>query len=456
MVTSVRVIMDEKLFFRKHKLKTGDVVEIKDGKGTYEGTVIPSVDKKCVVLKLESGYNIGIKIAGVKSVKKMGVGKKVGKAAVSKAVHNPKLENIAILHTGGTIAGRVDYRTGAIVSSFSAEDLLTMFPELSELANFRTKLVTNLFSEDLRFVHVSKIAKAVEKEIKEDKGGLRGIIIPHGTDTLAYTAAGLEFIFENLPVPVILVGAQRSSDRGSSDAAMNLICAAHFILKTDFAGMGMCMHKDTKDDFCVILPPTKTRKLHTSRRDAFRSVNTGAIAEIDYRTNKIAFLEKGYPRRNAKKKFTVKPKMEDRVAILKVHPNMMPEQFDFYLKQKYKGLVIEGTGLGQAPVGIPNKECEIHGKNLKAIEKLVESGCVVAMASQCIFGRVQMHVYEDAVDLSEAGVISAEDMLAETALMKLSWLLGNFPKKEVPGLFMKNMRGEITACTEPKRFEGFK
>ncbi|MEK0338149.1 MAG: Glu-tRNA(Gln) amidotransferase subunit GatD, partial [Nitrosopumilus sp.] len=349
-----------------------------------------------------------------------------------------------------TISGRVDYRTGAIRVDFGPEELISMYPELEKIANFNTKLVGKMWSEDMRFAHHIKLAKEIEKEVK--KGSIKGIILPHGTDTMTYTSASLAFMLENLPIPVLLVGAQRSPDRASSDAVMNLICASEFIAKTDFKGIGICMHESSNDDYCVILPPTKTRKLHTSRRDAFKPVNDKAIARINYKTREIKFL-KPITGNTDKKEFIAKCKLDEKVALLKVHPNLMPDQILFFKKNKYKGLVLEGTGLGQIPVGVPDEDAKINSKNLKAIKKLIESGCVVVMTSQCIFGRVQMHVYEGAVDLVNAGVIPGEDMLSETAFVKLAWLLGNYPKEKVAELMTKNLRGEINEATNYK--EGF-
>lgn len=436
--------MERKDLLKKFALKEGDFVKVSSPKQNFSGTIIPSTDETVLALKLDSGYNVGISAKEVKEIKKVSEGKSVGKAKTLEIKKNPALPTISILHTGGTIASRIDYRTGAVVSAFEVEDLLTMFPELSEKANFESKSVSQMFSEDMRFSLYAKMAKAIEIEIKK---GVKGIILGHGTDTMAYTSAALSFALENLPIPAILVGAQRSSDRGSSDAAMNLLCATEFILKSDFAGIAICMHENTSDDNCIILPACKTRKLHTSRRDAFKAVNDSPIARVNYKTKNIEFLKKDYSKKSDGKKLIVKENFEEKTAILKCHPNMFPGQFEFFKKEKFKGLVLEGTGLGQAPIGTPNPETKIHEKNLKAIRELIKSGCIVAMASQCIFGRVQMHVYSNAVDLANAGVISGEDMLAETAFVKLAWLLGNFKKAEAIELFSKNLRGEINERT---------
>ena len=273
----------------------------------------------------------------------------------------------------------------------------------------------------------------------------------HGTDTMTYTSAALAFSLENIPIPVIIVGAQRSSDRGSSDASVNLICAAEFIAKSDFAGVALCMHEKMDDDICAILPACKTRKMHTSRRDAFKPINDTVIARVDFEKRKIEFVKKEYMKKDKKRKLTIKNEFEDKVSILKCHPNMFPEQFEFF--KGYKGLVIEGTGLGQAPVGVPNELCEIHKKNLAAIKKLVETGTVVVMTSQTIFGRVQMHVYSNAIDLVNAGVIPGEDMTSETAFIKLAWLLGNYKNKdEINKLLVTNLRGEINPKIEPDQY----
>ena len=211
--------------------------------------------------------------------------------------------------------------------------------------------------------------------------------------------------------------------------------------ESDFAGIAICMHETENDDNCLILPPCKTRKLHTSRRDAFRPVNDKPIARVNYGSNKIEFIKKGYMKKDKSRKTIVRDKFEEKVGLLKCHPNMFPEQFTIF--KSHKGLVIEGTGLGQAPVGTPNPISEIHAKNMNTIKSLIKNGCFVIMTSQCIFGRVNMHVYSAAIDLVNAGVVSGDDMLSETALIKLSWLLGNYEKGEVRELISKNLRGEI-------------
>src|SRR3989338_908662 len=417
----------------------GDVVEVVTKKETVRGVLMPSAEKDTVLIKLDTGYNMGfVKKEVQKIVVVQKATGKTGDENGKKALFlNPALPTITILHTGGTIASKVDYRTGGVVASFTPEDLIGLFPELGQIANIKSELIAKMWSDDLRFSHFTLIAKKIEQQIKL---GTKGIIIGMGTDNLAVAAAALSFIIEKTPIPIIFVGSQRSSDRGSADAGMNLICAAHFITHSDFAGVAICMHESENDDRCVILPATKTYKLHSSRRDAFCAVNSAPIARVDYATRTIEFQTQEYTQRNAEKP-VIKAEMEEKVGLLKVHVNMFPAQFEFF--EKYKGLIIEGTGLGHTPGQVPNPECAIHKKMYPAIRKLVDSGCVVVMTTQCLYGGVNMNVYDKGRDLLELGVVSGEDMLANTALVKLAWLLGNYKVADVKKLMGENLRGEI-------------
>lgn len=404
-------------------------------RGSEEGILMPSSDKNAILLKLDSGYNIGF---DAKDVSRITIISKATakKKTAAKITKNPHLPTIAILHTGGTIASKVDYRTGAVATEFSPEELVSLFPELQHIANIESELISQMWSDDLRFAHFSLIAKAIERQVKK---GVKGIIIGIGTDNLAVASAALSFIVEKSPVPIIFVGAQRSSDRGSSDAGINLICAAEFVTKTDFGGVAICMHESASDRTCVILSATKTYKLHSSRRDAFKAVNDGPLAKVDYKNREITYFQNHYPKRA--EKLSLQLKMEEKVGLLKIHVNMLPEQFSFF--KGYKGLIIEGTGLGHTPGQVPNKESAIHKKMYPALKNVVDSGCVVVMTTQCLFGGVNMNVYDKGRDLLELGVIPGKDMLANTALVKLSWLLGNYPREEAKKLVGQNLRGEI-------------
>ncbi|MBT5397127.1 Glu-tRNA(Gln) amidotransferase subunit GatD [Candidatus Woesearchaeota archaeon] len=414
----------------------GDIIEIKTEKEIVKGTLMPSSDTNVVMVKLDNGYNMGFEKKQVKDIVVVEKRKEKEKKDVKDISKNKDLPTLSILHTGGTIASKVDYRTGGVVADFSPEELVNLFPELKSIANIESELISQMWSDDLRFAHFSIIAKKIEEHVKN---GVNGIIIGIGTDNLAVAASAVSFMIEKTSIPIIFVGAQRSSDRGSSDAAMNLICAAEFITKTDFAGVAICMHGAVEDDFCNILSANKTYKLHSSRRDAFQTVNDEPIARVGYKDRKVVFLKDEY--RKADDKLEIKPKMEDKVGLLKIHVNMFPEQFEFY--KGYKGLVIEGTGLGHTPGQSPNKETDIHKKIYPALKSLIDSGCVVVMTTQCLFGSVNMNVYDKGRDLQNVGIISGKDMLANTALVKLSWLLGNYSVDETKRMIGEDLRGEI-------------
>ncbi|MFH1105972.1 MAG: Glu-tRNA(Gln) amidotransferase subunit GatD [Candidatus Aenigmatarchaeota archaeon] len=431
---------------KKKKIEPGDQIRVFKEKNVYAGTLMPKTetsDANSIIIKLSTGYNIGI---GMKfKIEKTG-GKAVqGKLLSQEIEFDPKKPTISILHTGGTIAARVDYRTGGVVSAFSPEDLLTMFPELKEIANTRTRLVKQIFSEEMHPAHYQIIAKEIAREIKS---GVDGIIIGHGTDTLHYTSAMLSFMLQDVPIPVILVGAQRSSDRGSSDAAMNLICAAKFIAKTDFSGVGVCMHATPSDEACWILHGCKVRKMHTSKRDAFQPVGAMPVAKVGYLNDEIEFYQ-GYKRRDKKRPLVLKDNIEPKVALIKSHPGISPKLIEILTQEKYRGLLLEGTGLGHTPANEIDEFTASNKRFFDNIRRFIHAGGVAAMASQTIYGRVNMNVYSTGRDLLSIGVVPCEDMTSETAFVKLMWACGqSTDAKKVKELMATNIAGEISERRE--------
>ena len=413
----------------------GERVRVTAGR-QHEGILLQSPDEGLIILKLDSGYNVGINKKGAKVTVLKQATKKAEAQVKKVAARN--LPKITILHTGGTIASKVDYETGAVISAFTPQEIIERFPEIEEIASIESKLLRNMWSGDMRFAHYNIMAKAIVQEMKK---GVKGIIITHGTDTMGYSAAALSFMVEGLTVPVILVGAQRSSDRGSTDGALNLICAAHFITKTDFTGVALCMHENMNDDACVLLPACKTKKMHSSRRDAFAPVNAKPIAHVT-KEGAVTWIDR--PVREEKKiKLTLMDE-KMKVGIVRFHPNFFAEELEHY--KNFDGFVIEGTGLGNGPVDVIDKETKEHDKILKTIATLTKKMPVV-MTTQCIFGRIDMDVYAYGRKLQAAGVIgNGTDMLTETAFVKLAWLLSNYPK-QVKELYGKNLRGEISERT---------
>ncbi|MCK4928628.1 MAG: Glu-tRNA(Gln) amidotransferase subunit GatD, partial [Methanosarcinales archaeon] len=253
----------------------GDIVLARCDGNTYEGVLMPSTTGTTVV-KLINGYNMGFKPENVtlELVEKKSELKGV---QVELPPPNPKLPDISILSTGGTIASKVDYRTGAVTSQFSAEDILLAIPELTEIANYNARVCYSILSENMRPEYWVKLSEEVYNEIK---AGADGVIITHGTDTMMYTAAAIAFMIDT-PVPIVFVGSQRSADRPSSDNAMNAICAAK-VAAGDIAEVTVVMHGTTSDDYCHIHRGAKVRKMHTSRRDAFQSINSRPLGRVEY------------------------------------------------------------------------------------------------------------------------------------------------------------------------------
>lgn len=409
----------------------GDTVTITTAQHKYHGVIMPSRDGN-IVLKLKSGYNIGILTENVKSItvekKKEKEAENNKSAADTKenAIQDTHLPQISLLHTGGTIASKVDYTTGGVVAQFSPEEIIALYPELADVVQIKSKLVSNILSENLTFAHIETIATAILAEIEESKKNntqLQGIVVTHGTDTMAYTAAALSFMLQNISIPVVLVGSQRSSDRGSSDAAMNMICAAQFAGHSSIPGVYVCMHHVSSDTICAILPGCKVKKMHSSRRDAFRAINDTAIALISYPERQIEFVHEeaiSAAQKRASVAFTAQTVLEKKVGLLKAYPQMNPALLTAF--KGYKGLVIEGTGLGHVPIMSVDDDSSHNNDVKKALVALIESGTVVVMTTQTVYGAVQMHVYSCGRELLDLGVISCR-MTPEAAMMKLAWLL---------------------------------
>jgi len=429
-----------KRILERKKIRVGDRVRIREKDRVIEGYVMPRIEfgeKDCLIVKLDNGYNIGIKISEKTKIEKIGEGKKIGKIPQIK-VKKSELPGISIVTTGGTIGTHVDYFTGGVYMCRKPEEILATVPELLQFVNIKNLI--NLFtiaSEDMSYEEWIKIAKTVGKELnKED---VRGVVITHGTDTMHFTSAALSFMLRNLNKPVILTGAQRSPDRGSFDGRINLICSAHAAL-SDIAEVGIVMHGSTNDDFCYFHRGTKVRKMHTSARDAFKSINEIPLAKI-WPSGKIEILNEKLNKRDESKKVKVDAKFEEKVALIKAYPNSDPGIIDWFLEKNYKGIVIEGTGLGHVPT-FPLKKKRSW---IPHIKKAIKNDVIIVMTSQTLYGRTHPYVYRNLRVLSKLGVIFAEDMLPEVAYVKLGWLLGHkYEKGKIKELMLTNFAAEIS------------
>ena len=409
----------------------GDRVRVITDYVMYEGVLMPSTTGS-IVIKLDNGYNVGVnRGAQIELIEKRAPASgESGRKGKQEWVLMDDLPTVAILSTGGTIASRVDYRTGAVTAQFTAEDVLDAIPELRKIANYRARVVYNILSENMRAEYWIELARTIAEEIEN---GADGVIVTHGTDTMGYTAAALSFMIET-PVPVVLVGSQRSADRPSSDNAMNAICAAA-VAVSDIAEVCVVMHGSTSDDYCLIHRGTRVRKMHTSRRDAFRSINASPIGRIDYPECEIRTFA-GYTRRG-ERELVLRDGMEPKCALLKYIPGASPELLRFCSLSGYKGIIIEGTGLGH-----------VASDWIELIEYAASGGVPVVITSQCLNGRICDRVYDTGRDMLSAGAIEAEDMLPEVALVKLMWSLGQgWEYDEICAKMVENIAGEISGSS---------
>ena len=408
-------------------MEVGDIIKVETDKGVFEGILLPSTDENIITIKMKNGYNIGILKENIKNIEIVAKGEKPKYELPPLNIEkNKDFKTISILSTGGTVASKVDYKTGAVHPSFTADDLIRAVPELLDIANIKGRAIMNILSENMKPEYWKKIAEEIKKEIEN---GADGIVIAHGTDTMGYTASALSFMVK-ADVPIVLVGAQRSSDRPSSDAALNLISAV-LAAREPIKGVYVVMHGESGDTFCYMHKGVKVRKCHSSRRDAFKSINSIPVAKINPFTKEIIYLQEVEKSDNSKK-VEINTNLEEKVALIKIYPGMDGEIIRFYVDKGYKGIVLEGTGLGHAPEYI-----------FEDIKYAIDKGVVVVMTTQTINGRVNMNVYSNGRELQKLGVIGCEDMLPEVAYVKLMYLLGNYEPEEAKKLINKNLVGEI-------------
>ncbi len=415
-------------FLKTSKIVVGDSVKILADL-TYFGIVMPRYehsDDKHLVLKLKSGYNIGLEIEKIKKIEKIPSSEKniEKKESLEK---NPSLPKILLLSTGGTIASKVDYRTGAVTPVLSAEELNSSVPELSKIANVDAQVLFSEYSENIMPDHWLKIAEKLKEHSASDYSG---IIIAHGTDTMHYTSSFLSFALAGFPIPIALVGSQRSSDRASSDAALNLIGAIKFLIGCKTNGVYVVMHQDESDETIACHFGTRVRKNHTSKRGAFQTVGDDpAFIVVDdqvQRNTKDDFFKV--------KEFQPKINLNTKVALIKYHPGYDPSLLEKIIEMNYSGIIFEGTGLGHI------------GKTMyDNVKKANEKGIFLGMTSQCIDGRVRMTVYESGRDLLDLGIIPLENMIPEVALVKTMWTLGNFQdRNEIKKIMLENIASELS------------
>ncbi len=441
---------------KKENIDIGSQVQVISKGQAYEGILMPRIeagDVNSLILKLQNGYNIGVEFANDVKIKKVGDIKKLGVIPTKKFIPKDNLPNISMIATGGTIGTHIDYLTGGVFMCRTPEEILSTTPEIENIANIKSMLRPfTIASEDMIYKDWQNLAEIVAKELNST--GISGAIITHGTDTLHFTSAALSFMLKDLNKPVAVIGAQRSPDRGSFDGALNLICGSYFAGHSDVAEVSVVMHGTPHDTFCHAHRGTKVRKMHTSRRDAFQSINDLPIAKI-WPNGRIEITNKDYRKRNDGK-VMADTKFEPKVALIKFYNGSDPQIIDWYVDRGYKGIVVEGTGLGHVATAMSGVDLLKDRKKISwipNIKKAVDRGVTVVMTSQTLFGRVNPFVYRNLRLVHNLGVIYGEDMLPEVAYIKLGWVLGHTKDKEkIKELMLRNIAGEIRHRSELKTF----
>ncbi len=417
---------------KKYNVRVWGHAVVDTTRGQFKGTLLPrseNDDDLHLVMKIETGYNVGVDITTITNMLETGY-KKANYAIPEKQFpYTPGLPKVKLFGTGGTIASRLDYRTGAVIPAFSPGELYGAVPELAEICNLETEKVFAVFSENMGPKQYIALAHAIGKEIEK---GVDGIVIGHGTDTLHHTGAALTFMVQNSPVPIVLVGSQRSSDRPSSDAALNLMHAMTAAGKSDIAEVMICMFGPTSDEYGLLHKGTRVRKMHSSYRSTFRTIGDTPLAMVTRK--QITPIKKEYHKRRSDKNVKIMPYFSNKVAMLYYYPAMSPDILDSMIDNGYEGIVFVGTVLGHV-----NKEL------YPAIERANAKGIHMYMTLQTLWGYVHMFVYDTGRDMMAKGIIPAGNMLPEVAWVKLSWALGQTKdREEVRKIMLTSINDEIT------------
>ncbi|NLI61903.1 MAG: Glu-tRNA(Gln) amidotransferase subunit GatD [Methanosarcinaceae archaeon] len=434
------------------EITTGKFIKVEKDGAFFEGNVIKETDDE-ITMKIDGGYIVGFNKENIKVVEVEKTKEEVKIEEEKKEVKDEKKEenekkekvkeekkgeeekkekrewekkNVSILAVGGTIACTYDEKTYTASPAVTADEMLADIPELKNYANINTRQVDNILSENMKPKHWINLAKIIYEEIKS---GADGIIVTCGTDTLSYVASAISFMVKT-SVPIVFTGSQKNADRPGSDNHMNLICSVK-VATSDIAESVVVMHGTVSDDYCEIHRATKVRKMHSSRRDAFKSINAKPIGEVEYKKDEIRILSDYVKRGEIELK--LKPDFVEKCALIKFFPGSDPKIIDFYVDEGYYGLVIEGVGMGH-----------VSDDWISHLKRACDKNVLVVITTQTIYGKTNQVVYETGRKLSEAGVVGVEDMTSETALVKLMWVLGNCGNLRCAKHTMKkNLRGEI-------------
>ncbi|MGI0129496.1 MAG: Glu-tRNA(Gln) amidotransferase subunit GatD [Thermoplasmata archaeon] len=412
----------------------GQRVEIADDRGMkWTGTIVPRQDAagdRIVQLKLDSGYNVGIRIEPSHRFRALeSAAPRTGGGASTAPADRASFDRhepwVALLTTGGTIASRVDYETGGVRPVRAEREILEFYPELESGGRVRIVPVFDRLSEDILPEDWLVLA---DRAVAAFADGACGVVIAHGTDTLAFSAAALSFLLVDLPGPVVLVGAQRSPDRPSSDGPSNLAAAVRVAREGRFGEVVIVMHAGLSDGRYAVHRGTWVRKMHSSRRDAFQSRNGPPLGFIDSDGLRLSLPVRPAHAGPA----GVDGPLASNGGLLWFYPGLTPERAAAFA-DGLGGVVLAGTGLGH-----------VGALHLDWIRRAVGNGQVVAMTTQCLEGSADPFVYATGRELQRAGVLYLGDLLPEVAFVKLLWALAHASEpKAVEALLLSDVAGEF-------------
>ncbi|MCK5474789.1 MAG: asparaginase, partial [Candidatus Aenigmarchaeota archaeon] len=323
-------------------------------------------------------------------------------------------KKILVIGTGGTIAA-IQTEEG-LRPAYKTEELISFFPEVSQIANVEGTMLFNLDSTNIQPHHWTQIAEEIKKQYEK----YDGFVITHGTDTMQYTSAALSFMLQNLGKPVVLTGSVKAIGEGS-DAKQNFIDSV-IVASSDIKEVCIVFHGKIIKGCKARKITNEATKVTNEDLDVYSSINFHLIGEMigtlkENKRRKVVFDENYNGLGCSGKNLKVLSKIDNKeVLLIKIYPGFMPEVFNKLTN--FKGILIEAYG----PGNIPFEENSI----LKKIEMLLSKNIPVFIATQNTFGEVNMELYEVGQKALKAGAIPCRDMTSETALVKLMWILGNF------------------------------
>jgi L-asparaginase len=351
---------------------------------------------------------------------------------------NMKKKKILFISTGGTFAS-VKTEKG-LKPKFTVEELLKFFLEAKEIADIDVLQLFNLDSTNIHPNHWTKMAESVAENYKK----YDGFIIGHGTDTISYSSAALSFALKGILKPVVFTGSVLSIEEPGSDAKINFIDSVRVASNELIKEVCVCFHSEIIKGTRARKVTNEATKITNEKIGVYSSINLHLVGTVDLGKivgNKIYFIKNGYPK---KSKFDLLPKFSSEVGLVKIFPGISSSVLDCY--QSKKAIIIEGFGPGNIPFAYSNWN--------KKIKEFTKNGIPVFIATQNPFGEVDMEKYETGQNAMDAGAIPCYDMTTESALVKLMWILGNYPNcdmKKIKELFLNNVCGEISDAKNPNK-----